>query len=194
MISDARKVVYSASQSVFFDANVWLSLYAPPSGVNNYWKGEYSKVLSLIVAGNAPVLIDATVISEYINRYCRIEFQAYEEYAHPQSSRTFKDFRIQDLDTYRPIADSAAEGVREMLEIPSIRRVNDNFADRDIRAMLDDFSSGENDWNDLQIADLCRQNDCALLTNDADFEDSDIEVLTCNKRLLQNAASFQRRK
>ena len=194
MISDARKVVYSASQSVFFDANVWLSLYAPPSGVNNYWKGEYSKVLSLIVAGNAPVLIDATVISEYINRYCRIEFQAYEEYANPLSKRTFKEFRMQDSDTYKPIANSAAECVREMLEIPSIRRVNDNFADRDIHAMLNDFSMGESDWNDLQIADLCRRNDCALLTNDADFEDSDIEVFTCNKRLLRNASSFQRRK
>lgn len=194
MICDARKAIYSASQSVFFDANVWLSLYAPPSGVNNYWKGEYSKVLSLIVAGNAPVLIDATVISEYINRYCRIEFQAYEEYANPLSKRTFKEFRMQDSDTYKPIANSAAECVREMLEIPSIRRVNDNFADRDIHAMLNDFSMGESDWNDLQIADLCRRNDCALLTNDADFEDSDIEVFTCNKRLLRNAVSFQRRK
>lgn len=188
MICDARKVIYNASQAVFFDANVWLSLYAPPSDENNYWKNEYSKVLSQIVNNNAPVLIDATVISEYINRYCRIEFQAYEEYANPLSKRTFKEFRIQDSNTYKPIAESAAECVREMLELPGIKRINDDFAVRDVQALLRDFSMGESDWNDLQIADLCRHNDCALLTNDADFRDCDIEVLTCNNRLLRTAA------
>lgn len=184
MISDARKAVYDASHPVFFDANVWLSLYAPPSDENDHWKAEYTKVLNRIITGKVPVLMDATVISEYINRFCRIEFDAYEEYMHPNNKRTFKEFRTQDYATYKPIADSAAASVKEMLEIPSVKRINGDFAAMDVVSMLEEFALGNSDWNDQQIVDLCQRNECSLLTNDADFKDASIDILTCNGRLL----------
>lgn len=56
MISDAREVAYDASNPILFDANVWLSLYAPPSGGND------PAVLKRIVECNVPVLIDSTVL------------------------------------------------------------------------------------------------------------------------------------
>ena len=187
MISDARKVTYDASNPILFDANVWLSLYAPPSGGNDPWAAVYSTVLKRIVECNVPVLIDTTVLGEYINRYCRIEFQAYEDYAHPNSKRSLKEFRRQDLATYRPIATDAASRVKEMFEIPGIKRINGDFAAMDVTAMLNEFAQGNSDWNDQLIVDICQRHACSLLTNDADFENASINILTCNSKLLRMA-------
>lgn len=185
MISDARKVTFDASCAVFFDANVWLSLYAPPSGGNDPWATHYSAVFNRIVENDVPVLMDSTVLGEYINRYCRIEFQAYEDYEHPNSKRSFKEFRTQDFATYKPIAEDAVSRIREMFEIPTLRRVNGDFAAMDVSAMLTEFGQGKSDWNDQQIIDLCQRNKCSLLTNDVDFKDAaGIDILTCNSKLL----------
>lgn len=182
MIHDARKVALSSSNPVFFDANVWLSIYAPPSKEDEYWKGEYTKVLNRIVNGKVPVLLDATVVSEYINRYCRIEFEAYMG---ASSKLTFKQFRESRPDYYRPIAKEAADYVKEILDLPLIKRVNGDFEAMDLPGMLADFEQGESDWNDQQIVDLCQRNKCSLLTNDADFRDAtDVNILTCNGKLL----------
>lgn len=184
MIIDARNATYDASHSILFDANVWLSLYAPPSGGNNCWAYSYSTILNKIIDNKVPVLLNATVLSEYINRYCRIEFQAYEEYVHPNSRRSFKEFRTQDISTYKSIAADAASRVQEILEIPDIICISDDFAEMGVIEMVEDFAQGDCDWNDQQIIYLCKRNACSLLTNDADFKDADIQILTCNNRLL----------
>ena len=137
MISDARKAIFDAAHPVFFDANVWLSIYAPPSKEDEYWKGEYTKVLNRIVNGSVPVFLDSTVISEYINRYCRIEFEAYMGIA---SKKTFKQFRDSEPDIYQPIASDAAESVKEILELPLVTRINGDFAAMNICSILDEFA------------------------------------------------------
>ena len=181
MIADARKALYDASRPVFFDANVWLTLYAPPSDEDEYWKGEYSKVLRRVVDGNVPVFLDSTVLSEYINRYCRNEFYAY---AGNTPRKSFKEFRDTERDVYQPIATSVVANVKEILELPLIKRIDGAFSQMDIDAMLNMFAEGESDWNDQQIVDICQRNSCALVTNDADFKDADIPILTCNSKLL----------
>ena len=184
MIMDARNVAYIPSSPIFFDANIWLSLYPPPSGGNDTWANDYSSILKRIIDNNVPILMDATVLGEYINRYCRIEFKAYEDFVNPNSQRTFKEFRTQDFVTYRPIAKDAASRVIEMFEIPGITRINGDFSSVDLQAMLNQFAQGNSDWNDQQIVDICQRHSCSLLTNDADFKDADIQILTCNHRLL----------
>jgi predicted nucleic acid-binding protein len=41
------------------------------------------------------------------------------------------------------------------------------------------------DFNDKIILDLCRENNFVLLTNDADFKNTDIDILTVSKNLLR---------
>ena len=181
MICDARKATFDSQHPVFFDANVWLSIYAPPSDEEEYWKEEYTKILDQVVRHKVPVILDSTVIGEYINRFCRIEFSAY---AGPNSKQTFKQFRDNESNIYQPIAQSVAANVKEILELPLVKRVNGEFASMDLISMLDEFSTGMKDWNDQQIVDVCKRNACSLVTNDADFKDAEIPILTCNSRLL----------
>ena len=49
---------------------------------------------------------------------------------------------------------------------------------------IDDFESGNLDFNDAVLTDICWQRNFKLLTNDADFQAGGIEVITTNPRLL----------
>ncbi|MDR3302817.1 MAG: PIN domain-containing protein, partial [Treponema sp.] len=59
------------------------------------------------------------------------------------------------------------------------------FTNIEIRSLLTIDSL---DFNDKIIADTCKTNKCLLITNDADFKDADIDILSVNKKLLNRAA------
>ena len=50
--------------------------------------------------------------------------------------------------------------------------------------LLNDFGSGSTDWNDQLLVENCRKHKLTLLTNDGDFTDGGISVLTANPRLI----------
>jgi len=55
----------------------------------------------------------------------------------------------------------------------------------DLNQALADFSSGGVDFNDALLVDICKKRNIKLMTNDGDFQDGGIEVLTTNPRLLR---------
>ena len=46
--------------------------------------------------------------------------------------------------------------------------------------MTDQFTVDSLDFNDKLIAETCRKNNFILVTDDADYEDSEIDVLSAN--------------
>ena len=48
-----------------------------------------------------------------------------------------------------------------------------------------DFSSGNVDFNDAILIDICKKRNLKLMTNDGDFQNGGIKVLTTNPRLLR---------
>jgi predicted nucleic acid-binding protein len=48
---------------------------------------------------------------------------------------------------------------------------------------LADLSSGKVDFNDALLVDICKKRNLKLMTNDSDFQEGGIEVLTTNLRL-----------
>jgi len=40
------------------------------------------------------------------------------------------------------------------------------------------------DFNDKGILKICQENKFVLLTDDGDYKNSDIDILTCNKQIL----------
>lgn len=51
--------------------------------------------------------------------------------------------------------------------------------------MLSNYSAGIVDFTDAIIVELCLEKNYRLLTNDADFKNSQIEVISSNQRLLR---------
>lgn len=58
----------------------------------------------------------------------------------------------------------------------------------DLNQALTDFKSGQVDFNDALLVDICKKRNMKLMTNDADFQHGGIKVLTTNPRLLKTCS------
>jgi predicted nucleic acid-binding protein len=53
-----------------------------------------------------------------------------------------------------------------------------------LQQAIADFGSGQLDFNDALLTDICIQQNLKLLTNDSDFQTGGIEIITSNPKLL----------
>lgn len=172
---DLSNYSFQSGELLLLDANVWLYLLPAPSGRVYRYAATYSFGLWTMLSAGAQLVIDALVLSEYLNTYCRIEWKAR------RTHRRFKEFRKSA--GFAKVARTAADHARKILKLS--RRVDHPFAQTDITHVLTDFEAGASDFNDGLLAETCRCNGWKLVTNDADFTTGGIEVLTTNPTLLR---------
>ena len=53
-----------------------------------------------------------------------------------------------------------------------------------MNALLNDYATGDYDFNDQVITEICKNNGFTLITNDGDFKTQEIPILTANAKLL----------
>jgi predicted nucleic acid-binding protein len=173
---DLSTYAFSKGEALLLDANVWLYLYPAPSDRFTGFAGRYSAAFKRMLAAGSHLALDALVLSEYLNRYCRIEWSALHKTTHPD----FKKFR-QSSD-FGSVGQGAALYARNILRHCS--RHDHPFAMADVAQVLVEFEKGTQDFNDGLLVETCRYQGWKLVTNDGDFTIGGIEVLTTNSRLL----------
>lgn len=173
----ARSYNFQEGEPILIDANVWLFLHPPPGDSGSGWSKDYTDAYARLLAAKARVLTDALVLSEYLNRYFRIEFEAgwREEF------RSFKAFRKSDR--FTQVASDAIAEVREITKKAEL-------CDTCLKSLcFDDVlagaESGSLDFNDAVLVDSCRHHGWKLLTNDEDCSTGGIEVITSLPALLR---------
>ena len=124
----------------------------------------------------ALLVMDALVISEYLNTCCRIEWNARFKKQYGQ----FKSFRKSP--GFKQVGKNAADNALDMLKLCACH--DHPFAAANITQVLKDFAKGSNDFNDGLLTETCRINNWKLVTHDSDFRSGGIEVLTTNQKLL----------
>jgi len=162
---------------LLLDANVWLYLFQAPSNSVNSFVKDYSTAFKNIQIAKAKIVINSLILSEYLNRYCRIEFEAL----HKTTYSNFKKFR-QSSD-YQLVGQQAATYAKAILKLCA--REDDGFSVVNIEQIMNDFETGIVDFNDRLITDGCLRHNWKLVTNDGDFTEGGIEVLTTNPKLLR---------
>jgi len=167
---------FSDVDRLLFDANVWLYLLPAPSSSAHYATRLYSAAFKLMKEAGSNILINSMVLSEYLNRYCRIEWSALHRKTYPQ----FKDFR--QSTAFASVGQNAAAYGKIILK--NSTKVDDGFAGVDCLSMLGVFESGGADFNDAMISDLCSRNGWLLVTHDGDFTEGGINIVTGNNRLI----------
>lgn len=120
--------------------------------------------------------MDPIILSEYLNRYCRIEWAGQFKSNYPE----FKRFR--NSSDFKTVAGTAGFFARRILDSCLVHDTPGN--ELDLQQAVADFESASLDFNDALLADICKKHDFKLLTNDGDFRFGGIEVLTTNPRLL----------
>lgn len=177
---DLATYAFSNGDALLFDTNVWLYLFPAPSATAHGFANNYSAALKRMLAGGVALVLDALVLSEYLNRYCRIEWNALHKTRYPD----FKKFR-QSSD-FTSVGQGAALFARNILKLCS--RHDHPFASADVTQVLADFESGAQDLNDGLLVETCRHHKWKLVTNDGDITKGGIEVLTANPRLIAACA------
>jgi predicted nucleic acid-binding protein len=174
---EISQYAFKADDELLLDANVWFFLYGPHKP-GDLRAAAYSGALARILAAKSRIYVDVLIISEFVNRYARLRHNILKN--RPGVPRDFKRFR--NTPAFKSIAMDIAADTRKILVTCSC--VDSGFATLDTKSLVDDYSGGDSNFNDLVLADLCKSKALKLVTDDGDFKGKGIIILTANKKLL----------
>jgi len=150
---------------VFIDTNILIFLFSP-SFVNShrYQVDKYSAVFSLLVENKCVLYINSHVISEFINRCLRIDFD--NNFNSEKNKNYKKDYR--NSAEYLKTIQIVLKQLKKFLKLA--KHINDDFESFDITNAYN--TTKESDFNDLIIADTVRSNNLKLFSDDRDFQNN----------------------
>ena len=173
----ASNYVFQAGERILVDTNIWLFLVPPVAQPPPHYAQAYSATLKRLLAAKALPVVEALVLSEYLNRYLRVEFGASWR---SRYGNDFKAFR-RSMD-FPPVARAAVGDVRQILNLAALRDTPLHLVK--LPEILKETEAGTLDYNDGVMVDTCRLRGWKLLTDDSDMTVGGIDVLTNNPRLL----------
>lgn len=175
---------YSISQistltgrKVFFDANIVIYIFWPTG--SQHWENQYASAFNNLMTQQNELVVDFMVISEVINRIIRIEYEKHLV-THQLTRQVF---------SYKTYRDST-EGESAMNDIylivkhtilPLFSVSGKTFSKNEIETFL---TLDTLDFTDKGVVQLCIENNFVLLTNDKDFKQSGVDILSSNPALL----------
>ena len=165
---------FTSKDKLFLDANIWFYVFGPHRPGDPKVE-TYSDVFNCILNAQCQIYIDVLVVSEFINVYARRKWRFISPHLYP-----FKVFR--NSPDFKPVAQDIAAEVKKIMKHCS--RIESNFTNLEIDDLLNDYATGDFDFNDQVITEICKSNGLMLITDDSDFKTQDIPILTANSKLL----------
>ena len=173
-----NQIAAISNRKVFFDANVLIYLFWPSGQYN--WETNYSNAFASLLRQNNELYVDFLVISEIINRAHRIE---YEKHLHNNIIRqhySYKKYR--DSENGKNALSDIYIVVKDYI-LSTFSVIGKSFEKNDIR----DFLIVEPlDFVDKAILKICMENDYVLCTNDRDYRNANIDLLSSNPAITNS--------
>jgi len=170
---DIRSYQFENDRKYFLDTNILLAVYGPFPPEEHRAK-IYSGPLKRLRAAGVPAFFDVLVASEFVNVWARYEFKIQD------FGGDFKAFRASP--EFQRVAKDIAQALRSILTF--VRPSPTPFANIDLLAKVDEFETARFDFNDLMVEECCRSRSYILVTDDGDFGDADVSIVTGNRELL----------
>lgn len=159
-----------SGKDIFVDANVLIYLFWA-TGQHSF-ESNYARVFRNLLRQGNKLYVDFLVISEVVNRVLRIEHQKLN------SNQKFKEFR-NSQDGKDVISDIYLIVQNDILR--SFKIIGKSFNKIDIEGFL---IVDQLDFVDKATVSVCTENNLVLLTNDRDFKNSGLDILTGNPHIL----------
>ena len=166
------------SENFFFDTNILLYLFY--SHTIDWASKAYSGIYISMLHNAVKIFIDNTVLSEFINRILRIEYDTKMKTLPEDELVPFKKFR--DTSEGQEAVEHANNLVMNILKFIQIDGEIMNKMDIQSILIVDSL-----DYNDKIIEHLCEKKGYILVTNDLDFKDSDIAILSAHHGFLNDS-------
>ena len=159
----------SKNEKVFIDTNILIYLFSPDFvSSNDKYVEQYSKILEILLENKAQIYISSIVVSEFINRVLRIDYEKNKE-LYPDFK---KDYRKSN--EYKDTLKLILKQLKKIFKIS--RKIDDDFMQFDILEWYKKDLNQDLDFNDLHIAFIVEKNNFKLLSNDRDFENFGIDL------------------
>ncbi len=175
---DIRNCAFGKADALLLDANIWLFLYGPINQSDRrvaIYSGAFKKML----AAGSPIYLEVLVLSEFINRFARLE-HGFRRARNTFLPSDFKQFRR--TPEFASVAASIRDAAKALLK--HCARTDSGFSDLPVENLLDDFARGTSDFNDQVLAQLCKRKGLKLVTDDGDFSYPGVTVISANAKLL----------
>ncbi len=160
-----------SGRDIFVDANVLIYLFWP-TGQHTY-EANYAQVCKNLLNQGNNLYVNFLVISEVINRVLRIEY----EKSNPNKPQKFKDFR--NSQEGKKVIEDIYIIIKEFI-LSRFEVIDDRFNKKDIQDFL---NIDQLDFVDKAIRSTCLRKNLVLLTNDRDFKNSGLDILTGNPHI-----------
>lgn len=174
-IFDIKKYSPKSSDIFFFDNNVWMYLFCPLASFNISRQRNYSAFLQSISTSRSTIVINSLILSEFTNRYLRMDFEQWKNENDAFDASYKKDY----IGTNR-YQDTVAEIKRNINQILKFcEKFSDNFNAVNLNNILLHLS--HIDFNDSYYLELAKLSNLKIVTDDADFINYDghnIEIIT----------------
>ena len=162
-IVDASHLVEEKNKYIV-DTNILIYLYGDTALKTETKKvkilyEKYNKALNL----GCKVYIQAVVISEFINRWHKLEFDKIKRLEKNYKLNYKKNYR--DTEKYKENNEFIMKTIKDSILSRCIM-INDNFNDEDKEKLFAD-NEGQ-DFNDVLIINIANKNGCYLLSADID--------------------------
>lgn len=168
---------FSQTDAVLFDANVWLYIYGPNGDIYPRYRTIYTLALRRIRSVGGQIFLDGFVLSEFVNAYARF---VYNEWPLATRPKSFKSFR--NSYDFKPIAEEIATKSRRLVK--KCQQTGSGFESINLQPILSKYATGNADFNDMILAEICKTKGLKLVTHDSDFKGEDLTILTANHKLL----------
>jgi len=190
------------NQNIFLDTNILIYVFCPISNTNPTFVTNYSKAFNYLIQSNNKLYIDFAVLSEFINRYVQIAFKIHSsKNESPKGAPVAGNGRDRSLRASPGPKEfefkkdyKKTEDFKETLNLISsaINKIlnktiftNFSYSNQDVRDLINNYKNQLIDVNDLHIIKLCKLNNYLLLTNDSDYKNADIDIISGNPKLLK---------
>ncbi|MEA1955121.1 MAG: hypothetical protein U9N02_01340 [Campylobacterota bacterium] len=161
---------FSSNDKILIDANILLFVFCPLS-TNENKIDVYSDILQALNDSNSKLYLCSTVVSEFINRWLRLDFN--KNVQDDNNSKNFKqDYR--GSSRYKTVIKQILNQIKKLNENYNINKVQDDFENFDIE---ESYKEKENDFNDLLIAHISNKYALKVLSDDRDFEELNVELV-----------------
>ena len=175
--NDAGNIV---NRNVMFDNCVLMYLFYPIATEENRRQKKflsYSEIFKRLLLNKNTKIINLFTVSEFVNAALRYELKKYN--IENQEYKEFKEFRnsSEGIQKTNVVYDVVKTEILPEFELFTTKQ----YSKKEIENFL---YQDRLDFNDKIIADLCKPLNCVLFTDDYDFSDVEIDILTANKKLL----------
>ncbi|MDZ4758587.1 MAG: PIN domain-containing protein [Bacteroidota bacterium] len=170
----------SFGEKFFCDTNVWLYLFYPQfDRTPQHIIDKYSKLFgSIKIKGNL-ILSHPQMFSEFINVWLKAEYDKFRKSAH--MTLTFKEYR--NSEHSKEALEKIKVVLNKVLECTTI--LSGTFTTEELKEII--LNCDKADFNDLCFVELCKQQNCILVSHDIDYNSVtglSIDIISANNKYV----------